>query len=82
MIEGVAEVVEPRDGVDGIGPRDQPFAAEFAERYRQLISAHRDELERSLGANQIDYIFTDISQPLDQVLFRYLSDRARQIMTR
>ncbi len=64
------------------GTRLPVAAAEFAERYRQLISAHREELERSLGANQIDYIFTDISQPLDQVLFRYLSDRARQIMTR
>ncbi len=57
-------------------------AAEFAQQYRQLIGAHRDELERCLGANQIDYIFADISQPLDNVLFRYLSDRARQIRTR
>ncbi len=57
-------------------------AAQFADRYRQLISAHRDELERSFGANQVDYIFADISQPLDQLLFRYLSDRARQIRTR
>ena len=40
------------------------------------------QLERCLGANQIDYIFADISQPLDNILFRYLSDRERQNRTR
>lgn len=64
------------------GQRLPIAAAEFAQQYRQLIRAHRDELERCLGANQVDYIFADISQPLDNVLFRYLSDRARQNRTR
>ena len=57
-------------------------AARFADRYRGLIGEHRAELERRLGASQIDYIFADISQPLDLLLFRYLSDRARQNRTR
>jgi len=57
-------------------------AAEFQGRYRQLLRAHRDELEQSFVANQIDYIFTDTSEPLDNVLFRYLSDRERQNRTR
>jgi len=56
--------------------------AEFRDRYRQLVAAHRSELEQRLGGNQIDYIFTDISQPLDGVLYRYLSDRERQNRTR
>jgi len=56
--------------------------AQYRDRYRQLIRDHRAELERCFGANQIDYIFADISQPLDNILFRYLSDRARQNRTR
>ena len=40
------------------------------------------ELERRFGANQIDYIFADISRPLDTILFRYLSNRERQNRTR
>ena len=56
-----------------------PIASEqFRERYRQLVQEHQAELERHFGANQIDYIFADISQPLDRTLFRYLSERARQ----
>jgi uncharacterized protein (DUF58 family) len=60
-----------------------PIAAEqFQLEYRQLVQAHQAELERRLGANQIDYIFADTSQPLDSVLYRYLSDRERQNRTR
>jgi uncharacterized protein (DUF58 family) len=60
-----------------------PVAAEqYHDRYRQLIGDHRAELERRFGSNQIDYIFADISQPLDNILFRYLSDRERQNRTR
>jgi uncharacterized protein (DUF58 family) len=56
-----------------------PIAAEqFRVNYRQLVQDHQAELARRLGANHIDYIFTDISQPLDNTLFRYLLDRARQ----
>lgn len=50
-----------------------PLATDqFRDHYRQLIRDHRAELERRFGANQIDYIFADISQPLDSILFRYL----------
>ncbi len=60
-----------------------PIAAEhFGADYRRMIGEHRAELESRLGANQIDYIFTDISKPLDNTLFRYLSDRERQVRTR
>lgn len=50
--------------------------------YRQLLRDHQAELETRFGASRIDYIFTDISQPLDHTLFRYLSDRARQTRIR
>ena len=56
--------------------------AQYRDRYRQLIRDHRAELERSFGANRIDYIFADISQPLDHILFRYLGERERQSRTR
>ena len=56
--------------------------AQYRDSYRQLISDHRIELERRFGANQIDYIFADISRPLDTILFRYLSNRERQNRTR
>ena len=54
----------------------------YRDQYKQLIGDHRERLERLLGANQIDYIFADISQPLDAILFRYLADRERQVRTR
>lgn len=58
---------------------NMPIATEQSrDSYRQLVRDHQLELETRLGANQIDYIFTDITQPLDNTLFRYLSDRARQ----
>jgi uncharacterized protein (DUF58 family) len=55
---------------------------QFRDSYRQLLRDHQATLERKLGANQIDYIFADISLPLDGILFRYLSDRERQSRTR
>ena len=56
--------------------------ARYRDEYRQLVADHRAALERGFGANRIDYIFADISQPLDDILFRYLSDRESQIRTR
>ena len=64
------------------GERLPISSASFQQEYRQLLRAHRAELERKFRANQIDYIFTDISQPLDHVLYRYLSERERQNRTR
>ena len=60
-----------------------PIAADqFRDSYQQLVKDHQAELQRKFGSSQIDYIFTDISQPLDNILFRYLSDRERQTRTR
>ena len=60
-----------------------PISAEqFRGKYQQLVQDHQAELAARFGANQIDYIFTDISRPLDNTLFAYLSDRERQNRTR
>lgn len=56
-----------------------PIASrQFRDEYRQLMQQHCAELKRKFGANQIDYIFSDISQPLDNSLYRYLSDRQQR----
>jgi uncharacterized protein (DUF58 family) len=76
----IGEVSSVEDMETGI---NLPIASEqFRDHYRQLVQDHQAELERKLGASQIDYIFADISQPLDNTLFRYLSDRGRQNRTR
>ncbi len=56
--------------------------AQYRDSYRQLVGDHRATLERVFGANRIDYVFADTSQPLDDLLFRYLSDRERKSRTR
>jgi uncharacterized protein (DUF58 family) len=73
----VASVEDLESGINLPLATDQ-----FRDQYRQLIRDHRAELERRFGANRIDYIFADISRPLDNILFRYLSDRERQNRTR
>ena len=76
----IGEVSSVEDMESGI---NLPIASEqFRADYRQLVQDHQAELERKFGASQIDYIFADISQPLDNTLFRYLSDRGRHNRTR
>jgi uncharacterized protein (DUF58 family) len=76
----IGEVSSVEDMETGI---NLPIASEqFRDDYRQLVQDHQAELERKFGASQIDYIFADISQPLDNTLFRYLSDRGRKNRTR
>jgi uncharacterized protein (DUF58 family) len=76
----IGEVSSVEDMETGI---DLPIASEqFRDDYRQLVQDHQAELEKKFGASQIDYIFADISQPLDNTLFRYLSDRGRKNRTR
>jgi uncharacterized protein (DUF58 family) len=76
----IGEVSNVEDMESGI---NLPIASEqFRDDYRQLVQDHQAELERKFGASQIDYIFADISKPLDNALFRYLSDRGRKNRTR
>ena len=50
---------------------------QFRDRYRELLQQHIATLQQRLGENRIDYAFFTTSQPLDHVLFQYLSERAR-----
>ncbi len=45
--------------------------------YRQLLDAHVDALSRDLGDRRIDYDCFVTDRPLDDMLWRYLSNRAR-----
>ncbi len=82
-LELTLELGDARSVEDLESGRRLPIAGgEFQRDYRRLVAEHRATLERQLGGNQIDYIFADISAPLDHALFEYLSDRQRQIRTR
>lgn len=45
--------------------------------YRQLVDRHVDALSRALGDRRIDYDCFVTDRPLDDMLWRYLSNRAR-----
>jgi len=45
--------------------------------YRALVDAHVDALTRALGDRRIDYDCFVTDRPLDDMLWRYLSNRAR-----
>jgi len=50
--------------------------------YRAMVQAHIAALTQSFSKVGVDYAMFDTSQPLDYVLFRYLSSRARRIKKR
>jgi uncharacterized protein (DUF58 family) len=55
-----------------------PAIPELArERYCALMAEHRQRVGRGLRDANIDYAFAESSQPLDQILFRYLMERAK-----
>lgn len=55
-------------------PVDPPV---LADRYREAMRQHLDELSRLFRENQIDYSRHDTSEPLDFALFDFLSARER-----
>jgi hypothetical protein len=50
--------------------------------YRALITEHVASLQRVLGESRVDYALFDTSKPLDQALFRFLSNRERMRQAR
>ncbi len=59
------------------GERIPVVPARVAERYRERLATHLDELRRLLGRDGIEYSMFDTSKPLDHALFTYLSNRQR-----
>ena len=54
-----------------------PVTPKGREAYRQLVNSHVDALSRALGDRRIDYDCFVTDRPLDDMLWRYLSNRAR-----
>ncbi len=50
--------------------------------YREMVSAHIEELKERIGGERMDYLMLDTSQPLDHALFRYLTIRERRARVR
>lgn len=47
------------------------------DEYQVLVRKHLDGLSRGCGEHQVDYACFDTAMPLDHLLFRYLSQRAK-----
>ena len=50
--------------------------------YRAMVQAHIEALTQSFSKVGVDYAVFDTSQPLDYVLFKYLSARSRRLKKR
>jgi uncharacterized protein (DUF58 family) len=57
-----------------------PYA--LKDQYRSLIQKHISTLGTLFSQNRIDYTLFNTSQPLDQMLFNYLSNRERLMRVR
>ena len=54
-----------------------PYAPESGNAYRQALEAHIESLRKQCNDVNIDYELVNTEEPLDQVLYRYLTARAR-----
>lgn len=52
------------------------------DRYKGLLGDHREELRKRFARDDIDYVLVDTREPLDRVLFEFLSARMRRTRTR
>ncbi len=59
------------------GTRLPAMPEQARDRYHELMTEHRQRVGRGLRNADIDYAFADSSKPLDQILFRYLMERAK-----
>ena len=59
-----------------------PVTPEFAPRYRALVAAHLEGLERTCRGRGVDYAVFSSARPLDELLSRYLRERARLVQAR
>lgn len=50
--------------------------SKLAQPYRERIRHHRDQLQKSLGRQRVDYTLLRTDQPLDWGLYHYLNHRA------
>jgi hypothetical protein len=54
----------------------------LGEEYRKLIRQHTDTLATKFSEHRIDYTLANTAEPLDRLLFSYLSARERLMRVR
>lgn len=64
------------------GERLPVTPTEMRDEYLSLVEGHVGEISKLLIEHRIDYELVDTSEPLDAVLFRYLSHRFRRLKGR
>ena len=64
------------------GQRLAVVPAEFRRAYGEAVRGHIDALGAGLGARRVEYACVTTDQPLDNVLYTYLSERARRARVR
>jgi uncharacterized protein (DUF58 family) len=64
------------------GERIPVVPKRLKERYRAVVQAHIEELERRFKGDRVDYTLLDTSKPLDHALFRYLVLREKRSRVR
>jgi uncharacterized protein (DUF58 family) len=64
------------------GERIPVIPRRLRERYREVVQAHIQELDRRFKSDRVDYTVLDTSKPLDHALFRYLMLREKRSRVR
>jgi uncharacterized protein (DUF58 family) len=64
------------------GERIPVIPKRLRERYKAVVQAHIEELDRRFKGDRVDYALLDTSKPLDHALFRYLTLREKRSRVR
>ena len=64
------------------GDRIPVIPRRLRERYKAVVQAHIQELDRRFRGDRVDYTLLDTSKPLDHALFRYLVLREKRSRVR
>ena len=64
------------------GERIPVIPRKLRERYKAVVQAHIEELDRRFKGDRVDYTLLDTSKPLDHALFRYLTLREKRSRVR
>ena len=71
-----------RRSAGSCGRPRKPTERRLRERYKAVVQAHIQELDRRFRGDRVDYTLLDTSKPLDHALFRYLVLREKRSRVR
>ena len=72
---GIESVFQEGQGEDGESVPVVP--GRMRDQYKQMMAEHLEEISNLMIKNQIDYGLVRTDQPLDEVLFKYLTLREK-----